>query len=41
MIGALVEAGVSAMDANGYLEGVKRGDTLVTIRLPARGAGTL
>ena len=33
MVGALIEAGVSENDAAGYAEGVRRGGTLVTIRV--------
>ena len=33
VIGALIEAGVSENDAAGYAEGVRRGGTLVTIRV--------
>jgi hypothetical protein len=32
VVGALIEAGVSENDAAGYAEGVRRGQTLVTIR---------
>ena len=33
VVGALIEAGVSENDAAGYAEGVRRGGTLVTIRV--------
>lgn len=33
VVGALIEAGVSENDAAGYADGVKRGGTLVTIRV--------
>jgi hypothetical protein len=36
VIGAFIEAGVSENDAAGYAEGVKRGGTLVTIRVMSR-----
>ena len=36
VVGALIEAGVSENDAAGYAEGVKRGGTLVTIRVMAQ-----
>ena len=34
LIGALTQSGVSAEDANVYAEGVRRGGTLVTARIP-------
>jgi hypothetical protein len=36
VVGALIEAGVSENDAAGYAEGVRRGRTLVTIRVVSR-----
>jgi hypothetical protein len=36
VVGALIEAGVSENDAAGYAEGVRRGGTLVTIRVMGR-----
>ena len=39
VVGALVEAGISENDAGPYLEGVRRGGALVTIRVPADGRG--
>src|SRR3954468_5797924 len=36
VVGALIEAGVSENDAAGYAEGVRRGGTLVTIRVMSR-----
>lgn len=36
VVGALIEAGVSENDAGAYAEGVKRGGTLVTIRVMGR-----
>ena len=33
VVGALIEAGVSENDAAGYAEGVRRGGTLVTVRV--------
>ncbi len=33
VVGALIEAGISENDAAGYAEGVRRGGTLVTIRV--------
>jgi uncharacterized membrane protein len=36
VVGALIEAGVSENDAAGYAEGVRRGGTLVTIRVMAQ-----
>jgi hypothetical protein len=36
VVGALIEAGVSEDDAAGYAEGVRRGGTLVTIRVIGR-----
>jgi hypothetical protein len=33
VVGALIEAGVSENDAAGYAEGVRRGGTLITIRV--------
>lgn len=36
VVGALIEAGVNENDAAGYAEGVRRGGTLVTIRVMGR-----
>jgi hypothetical protein len=36
VVGALIEAGISDDDAAGYAEGVRRGGTLVTIRVSDR-----
>jgi hypothetical protein len=36
VVGALIEAGVSENDAAGYAEGVRRGGTLITIRVMGR-----
>jgi hypothetical protein len=36
VVGALIEAGVSENDAAGYAEGVRRGGTLVTVRVSAQ-----
>src|SRR5215471_2949462 len=36
VVGALIEAGVSENDAAGYAEGVRRGGTLLTIRVMSR-----
>ena len=36
VVGALIEAGVSENDAAGYAEGVRRGGTLVTVRVAGR-----
>jgi hypothetical protein len=36
VVGALIEAGVSENDAAGYAEGVRRGGTLITIRVMAQ-----
>jgi hypothetical protein len=36
VVGALIEAGVSENDAAGYAEGVRRGGTLVTIRVMSK-----
>jgi uncharacterized membrane protein len=36
VVGALIEAGVSENDAAGYAEGVRRGGTLLTIRVMGR-----
>ena len=36
VVGALIEAGVSENDAAGYAEGVRRGGTLMTIRVMGR-----
>lgn len=36
VVGALIEAGLSEVDAPGYAEGVRRGGTLVTIRVTSR-----
>jgi len=36
VVGALIEAGVSENDAAGYAEGVRRGGTLVTIRVASQ-----
>jgi hypothetical protein len=36
VVGALIEAGVNENDAAGYAEGVRRGGTLVTIRVMSR-----
>lgn len=36
VVGALIEAGVSENDAAGYAEGVRRGGTLITIRVTGR-----
>ena len=36
VVGALIEAGVSEDDAAGYAEGVRRGGTLVTVKVMAR-----
>ena len=36
VVGALIEAGISENDAAGYAEGVRRGRTLVTIRVVSR-----
>ena len=36
VVGALIEAGVSENDAAGYAEGVRRGGTLITIRVAGR-----
>jgi hypothetical protein len=36
VVGALIEAGVSENEAAGYAEGVRRGGTLVTIRVTAQ-----
>ena len=36
VVGALIEAGLSENDAAGYAEGVRRGGTLVTIRIVSR-----
>jgi hypothetical protein len=33
VVGALIEAGISENDAAGYAEGVRRGGSLVTIRV--------
>jgi hypothetical protein len=36
VVGALIEAGVSENDAAGYAEGVRRGGTLITIRVTSQ-----
>jgi hypothetical protein len=36
VVGALIEAGVGENEAAGYAEGVRRGGTLVTIRVMSR-----
>jgi hypothetical protein len=41
IIGALTEAGVSKEDADAYAEGVRRGGTLVTARVPDADRGRL
>jgi len=36
VVGALIEAGISESEAAGYAEGVRRGGTLLTIRVMSR-----